>query len=60
MSSQLRGLGVRSEVYTVTGKGHIGAFHDDEAIEKAAEFLTEVLDCGQTRGTASDVNDGGE
>ncbi len=60
MSSQLRGLGVRSEVYTVTGKGHLGAFHDGAAVEKAAEFLAEVLDCGQTCVAAPDVNDGGE
>lgn len=60
MSSQLRDLGVRSEVYMVTGKGHIGAFHDDAAIERAAEFLTEVLDCERSRAAAPDVNDGGE
>ena len=34
MSSRLRELGVRSEVYLVSGKGHIGAFHDDSAIER--------------------------
>jgi acetyl esterase/lipase len=43
MNHQLRELGVRSEVYWVAGKGHIGAFADTMAIQRAADFLSDVL-----------------
>ncbi len=42
-SRRLRELGVRSEVYWVTGKGHVATFADDAAIRRAAAFLTDVL-----------------
>jgi acetyl esterase/lipase len=44
VSRRLQELGVRCEVYRVPGKGHIAAFGDDTAIQKAADFLNDVLE----------------
>ncbi len=59
MSSRLRELGVRSELYLVPGKGHIGAFHDDLAIEKAADFLADVLAIANSAPPAPGLSGGG-
>ncbi len=43
---QLHGVGVRTEMYVVPGKGHITAFLDEQARLKALKFLDDVLKHG--------------
>lgn len=43
MMQLLRDAGVRAELYTIPGEGHIQAFLDRTAPEKAVEFLDEIL-----------------
>jgi hypothetical protein len=58
MHGRLRELGVRTEVYWVAGRGHIGAFADTDAVQKAADFLSDVLRPGRDVPENSGEKDG--